>query len=74
MAILLPIFPKKQNFLIPFLHNVVLYNTKYSYDCGNSLCKRLEMIFKSCITRREFPSEWDKASVVLVHKKMTTNY
>ena len=38
--------------------------------CGNSLCKPLEMIFKSCIIKREFPSEWKKANVVPVPKKV----
>ena len=37
--------------------------------CGNSLSKPLEMIFKSCITKREFSSEWKKANVVPVQQK-----
>ena len=37
--------------------------------CGKSLCKPLEMIFKSCIKKGEYPSEWKKANVVPVHKK-----
>ena len=37
--------------------------------CGNSLCKPLELIFKSCVIKGEFPSEWKKASVVPVHIK-----
>ena len=41
--------------------------------CGKSLCKPLEMIFKSCIIKGEFPSEWKKANVVPVHKKATSN-
>ena len=36
---------------------------------GNSLCKLLEMIFKSCIIKGEFPSERKKVNVVPVHKK-----
>ena len=36
---------------------------------GKSLCKPLEMIFKSCIIKGEYPSEWRKANVVPVHKK-----
>ena len=28
-----------------------------------------EMVFKSCIIKVEFPSEWKKANVVPVHKK-----
>ena len=41
--------------------------------CGNSLCKPLEMIFKFCIIKGEFPSEWKKANVVSVHKKAAGN-
>ena len=37
--------------------------------CGKSLCKPLEMIFKSCIKKVEYPSEWKKANVVPAHKK-----
>ena len=37
--------------------------------CGRSLCKPLEMIFKSCIKKGEYPSAWKKANVVPVHKK-----
>ena len=37
--------------------------------CIKSLCKPLEMIFKSCIIKGEYPSEWKKANVVPVHKK-----
>ena len=37
--------------------------------CGNSLSKPLEMIFKSCVTKREFSSEWKKANVVPVQQK-----
>ena len=40
---------------------------------GNSLCKPLELIFKSCTTKGEFPSEWKKANVVPVCKKMISN-
>ena len=31
--------------------------------------RTFEMVFKSCIIKVEFPSEWKKANVVLVHKK-----
>ena len=41
--------------------------------CGNSLCKPLEMIFKSCIIKGEFPSEWKIPTVVPVHKNVTSN-
>ena len=38
-------------------------------SCGKPLCKPLEMIFKSCLIKGEYPSEWKKANVVPVHKK-----
>ena len=38
-----------------------------------SICKPLEIIFKSCLKNGIFPQEWKKANFVLVHKKMT-NY
>ena len=37
--------------------------------CGNSSCKPLEMIFKSCIPKEELPSELKKANVVPLYKK-----
>ena len=37
--------------------------------CGKSLCKPLEMIFKCCIIKGEYPSEWKKVNVVHKHKK-----
>ena len=40
---------------------------------GNSLCKPLEIMFKSCIIKGEFPSEWKKANVFPAHKKATSN-
>ena len=36
--------------------------------CGSSICKPLEIIFKSCSEKGFFPLEWKKANVV-VHKK-----
>ena len=37
--------------------------------CGNSIYKPLQLIFRSCIENGKFPSEWEKANVVPVHKK-----
>ena len=37
--------------------------------CGPSICKPLEIIFKSCLESEIFPLEWKKANVVPVHKK-----
>ena len=37
--------------------------------CDKSICKPLELIFKSCIRHGKFPSEWKMTNVVPVHKK-----
>ena len=37
--------------------------------CGESISEHLEIIFKSCIEKGQFPNEWKKANVVSVHKK-----
>ena len=37
--------------------------------CDKSTCKPLNIIFKSCLTQSIFPSEWEKANVVPIHKK-----
>ena len=37
--------------------------------CGKPIYKPLQLIFRSCIKNRKFPSVWKKATVVLVHKK-----
>ena len=36
---------------------------------GDSICKRLELIFKTCLRNGRFPLERKKASVVPIHKK-----
>ena len=36
---------------------------------GESISKLIEIIFKSCIEKGQFPSEWKKINVVQVHKK-----
>ena len=38
--------------------------------CGSSIYKPLEMIFEQCIETGVFPSEWKKANIVLIHKKL----
>ena len=35
---------------------------------GKSICKPLDLIFRSCIKHKEFPIEWKKANVVPVHE------
>ena len=37
--------------------------------CDKSICKPLELIFKSCIKHGKFPNEWKMANVVPVHRK-----
>ena len=38
--------------------------------CDKSICKPLSIIFKSCLTQGIFPSEWKKANVAPIHKKI----
>ena len=40
--------------------------------CGESIPKPLEIIFKSCIRKGQFPSQWKKVNVIPVHKKGDT--
>ena len=37
--------------------------------CGSSVCRPLQIIYKSCLDRGKFPQEWKKANVAPVHKK-----
>ena len=37
--------------------------------CGSSVCRPLQIIYKSCLDRGKFPQVWKKANVVPVHKK-----
>ena len=38
--------------------------------CGNTIYKPLQLIFRSCIENRKFPSKWKKANVVPINKKV----
>ena len=38
-------------------------------NCGESISKPLEIIFKSSIEKGQFPNEWKKVNMVPVHKK-----
>lgn len=43
--------------------------------CGISLCEHSnKIIFKSRITKGEFPSEWEKPNVVPDHKKNAKHF
>ena len=37
--------------------------------CASSVCRPLQIIYKSCLDKGKFPQEWKKANVVPVHKK-----
>ena len=37
--------------------------------CGVSVCKSVEIIFRTCLNHDKFPEEWKKANVVPVFKK-----
>ena len=37
--------------------------------CGDSICRPLNIIFKTCLLTGKFPLEWKKANIVPIHKK-----
>ena len=37
--------------------------------CGDSICRPLNIIFKTCLRTGKFPLEWKKANIVPIHKK-----
>ena len=37
--------------------------------CGETICRPLNIIFKTCLNTGKFPSEWKKDNVVPIHKK-----
>ena len=37
--------------------------------CGDSICRPLNIIFKTCLRTGKFPLEWKKANTVPVLKK-----
>ena len=37
--------------------------------CGDSICKPLNIIYKTCLRTGKFPLEWKKANIVPIHKK-----
>ena len=37
--------------------------------CDASICKSLELIFRSCLKNGKFPTEWKKGDMVLAPKK-----
>ena len=41
--------------------------------CGESICKPLELIFRTCIDEGIFPNQWKKANGVPIHKKNEKN-
>ena len=51
-------------------HGHDMINIRMLKLCGKSICKPLDLIFQSCIKQRKFPTEWKKANVVPIHKKV----
>ena len=49
-------------------HSHDIISTRMVKLCDASLCKLLELIFKSCLESAKFPLEWKKANVALAHK------
>ena len=41
--------------------------------CGLSICKPLEIIFRTCLNHGKFPEEWKKANVIPVLNKATNS-
>ena len=37
--------------------------------CGATICRPLNIIFKTCLNTDKFPSEWKKGNFVPLHKK-----
>ena len=37
--------------------------------CGDSICRPLNINFKTCLRTGKFPLEWKKANIVPIHKK-----
>ena len=37
--------------------------------CGETICRPLNIIFKTCLNTGKFPSKWKKGNVVSIHKK-----
>ena len=35
--------------------------------CGDSICRPLNIIFKTCLRTGKFPLEWKKANIVPIH-------
>ena len=38
--------------------------------CGDSICRPLNIIFKTCLRTGKFTLEWKKANIVPIHKKV----
>ena len=54
-------------------HDFDMISIRMIKNCGESILKPLELIFKSCLENGKFPIEWKKANVVPVHKKITNS-
>ena len=37
--------------------------------CDDSICRPLNIVFKTCLCTGKFPLKWQKANIALIHKK-----
>ena len=47
-----------------------MINIRMLKVCSKSICKPLDLSFESCMKQGKFSTEWSKANVVSVHKKV----
>ena len=48
---------------------MVVISTRMIKICDASICKSLELIFRSCLENGKFLTEWKNANVILAHRK-----
>ena len=58
-----------QNFDLNKAHDHDMITIRMTKIRDASICKSLELIFRSRLENRKFPTEWKKANVVQAHKK-----
>ena len=50
-------------------HGHIEFSIRMLKICGFSICRSLQIIYKSCLDKGKFPLEWKNANVAPVHKK-----
>ena len=50
-------------------HGYDMISIRLSQLCGETICRRLNITFKTCLITGKFPSVWKKGNVVPIHKK-----